>query len=153
MERLLYKSRRFLDFGSGHNPRPGYMTCDVTRSPVLDYVYDSDCHRILDCDDAAFHLVHVRNVCHHVQELERLLHELHRVIEVGGHLYIIEPAESYYKQNVLLDQIWYRAVNHRPEIWFSRTYRDFVGPATRAGFEVLKRGQRSVQDHCLFIKT
>lgn len=115
-----------IDFGCGYNPQKGYKRCDVTYSPVLDYVYDIKTNRIVDCKDNSVDEIFCRNVLHHVEDLFALFKEFHRVLKIGGVIHIIDANESGYEANKFLDNLWYKSINIRPEIWWSEQYRNFV---------------------------
>lgn len=114
-----------LDFGSGHRPRAGYLTCDCTGSPFLDYYFDPIDYRVLGCDDNTFDVIQVRNVIHHIKDLKKLFNELHRILKIGGRLVIIDSRPEAFAATVFLDTLWYRAVIPRHEVWFSTEYRDY----------------------------
>lgn len=119
-----------LDFGSGHNPRDGYQTCDITQSPYLDYAFDTESYRI-SCDDHVFDEVYLRNVIHHVADLPRLFAELQRVLKRGGHLVIEDCRRDHYRTNIILDVVWYRYIIPRYEVWFAPVYRDYISMARK----------------------
>lgn len=117
-----------LDFGSGYNPRKGYLTCDFTSNPFLDFHFEN--YKIVNkhgekVKSNSFDEIVCRNVLHHISNLELVIFELQRVLNHNGKLRIIEPNKDYFKQNVFLDKLWYRFINDRKDIWFSETYRDY----------------------------
>lgn len=114
-----------LDFGSGYNPKEGFKTCDVTMSPFLDYSFDTSEYKV-SCPDSSFEEINVRNVLHHVKDLKKLFQEFKRILTPNGILVITEPRLQFYKQNIILDTIWYRYVIPRYEVWFSPEYRNYT---------------------------
>jgi ubiquinone/menaquinone biosynthesis C-methylase UbiE len=119
-----------LDFGSGHNPRKGYKTCDITMSPYLDYVFDPDSYKV-SCADNTFSEIILKNVVHHVQDLDKLFKELKRILTDDGKLVIVEPSQEFYEKNLNLDILWYRYIIPRYEIWISNVYRNYTRIATK----------------------
>lgn len=115
--------RRKLDFGSGHRPRPGYMTCDIVGRP--DFYFDPENYHIEDVPDGYFDEIICFNVLHHVKDLDRLAQEFERVLKIGGKLIIGEPKKDCYEANKALDYLWYRWIIPRHYIWWSQTYRDW----------------------------
>lgn len=124
-----------LDFGSGYNPKDGYLTCDRTSSPKLDFVFDPDAYKIIDVDDNHFDVIRCRNVIHHVHDLRKLFLEFQRTLKVNGKLIIIEPTRKSYKSNLILDILWYRFVIPRYEVWFSPKYREYVDTLKQLKFK------------------
>lgn len=114
-----------LDFGSGYNPEPNFKTCDI-YGYCVDYYFDKDNYKILDCEENMFDEIYCRNVIHHIKDLDKLLKEFKRVLKKGGVLKIIEPRKEFYYQNYILDTLWYRFVIPRKEVWFSENYRDYI---------------------------
>ena len=112
-----------LDFGSGHNARKGFKTCDITNAPYLDYACDPETYKVT-CEDHVFDEIIIRNVLHHIKDLERLFKEMKRILTINGKIVIVEPRREFYPQNVNLDILWYRYIIPRYEIWYSRFYRD-----------------------------
>jgi ubiquinone/menaquinone biosynthesis C-methylase UbiE len=112
-----------LDFGSGHNPKPGYLTCDITQAPFLDYSFDPENYKIT-AEDGEFDEVFIRNVIHHVPDLDRMFEEIHRVVKPSGIVMIEDCSEEHYSANKILDKLWYRFVIPRPEVFISESYRN-----------------------------
>lgn len=120
---ILYTAREMnkLDFGSGHNPKEGYKTCDIHG--YVDYYFDNIEYKIIT-DDNVFDEIRCHNVIHHIQDLRKLSKEFNRVIRPGGTLEITESTRECYKMNYYLDFLWYRFIIPRHDIWFSPKYRD-----------------------------
>lgn len=114
-----------IDFGSGYNPNPEYKTCDITYLPNLDYVYDQDNNIILGCTINSVDEFYLRNVVHHLPDMERTFKCLLSYLKHNGEIKIVDVRKEFYKQNVILDIIWYRYVIPRYEVWFSNHYRDY----------------------------
>lgn len=115
------KEMNKLDFGSGHNPKDGYMTCDIYG--YVDYFFDPIEYAI-DCPDNFFDVIRCHNVIHHIKDIDRLSSEFHRVLKNGGIINITESTKETYRINYYLDYLWYRFIIPRYEIWFSPKYRD-----------------------------
>lgn len=124
-----------IDFGSGYAPHSGYKTCDVTYLPQLDYVYDQEENLILGCKENTVDEFYLRNVVHHLPDIHKTFSCLARYLKKEGILQIIDCRKEYYKQNVILDILWYRYVIPRYEVWFSNCYRDYFSILKELGFE------------------
>lgn len=131
-----------VDFGSGYNPAKGFLPCDITGSSTLCYHFDIHQHKLFEytkkhfipnhknyamtlCKDESINIFLMKNVIHHIYSLEDTFKELHRVLSKNGKLRIIEAIEPYYGINKILDNLWYRGINKRSDIWFSSEYRDY----------------------------
>lgn len=114
-----------LDYGSGHNPRKGYKTSDITGAPFLDYTINPYTYRV-NCPNNTFDEILVRNVFHHITQPNNLLKELKRILTRDGKVVIVEPTEEAYPANVALDKLWYRYIIPRPEIYICEQYRDIT---------------------------
>ena len=78
-----------IDFGSGYNPNKEYKTCDITGSPILDYMYDKK-DTILDLKEKSVDEFYLRNVVHHIPDLKRTFKCLKKYLKNGGKIKIIE---------------------------------------------------------------
>lgn len=114
-----------IDFGSGYNPNSDYKTCDITNLPNLDYVYNQDKNTIVGLDYNSVDEFYLRNVVHHLKNLENTFSCLIKHLKNGGIIKIIDVRKEEYQKNVILDIIWYRYVIPRYEIFFSKKYRDY----------------------------
>lgn len=123
-----------IDFGSGYNPKSGYKMCDITNAPFLDFVYDGN--EIVGCKKHSVAEFYLRNVVHHIKNLEEVFSMLHSYLKRNGTIKIIDVRKDYYKQNVILDIIWYRYVIPRKEIWFSTVYRNYFEILRQLGFQL-----------------
>jgi ubiquinone/menaquinone biosynthesis C-methylase UbiE len=124
-----------IDFGSGYSHNKEYKTCDITYMPNLDYVYDSIANEIIGCNEKSVDEFYLRNVVHHIPDLEKTFRCLHRYLKRKGLIKIIDARKEYYKQNIILDIIWYRYVIPRYDIWFSTHYRDYFKTLVELNFE------------------
>lgn len=120
-----------IDFGSGYNPKDGYKTCDITYAPNLDFVFDQQKYKIINCADNSVDEIYCRNVLHHVKDLEKLFIEFRRVLKVGGRLVIVEPAKEHFDANLAKDFLWYRFIIPRHEVWYSEEYREYISDLER----------------------
>jgi hypothetical protein len=105
-----------IDIGSGYNPAVGYKT--------LDSNYSSNYHDIEELPSVD--VFRCRNVIHHIQNLNLFFKQLHEKLKNNGKIIIIEPIEEFYKQNLFLDNLWYRWINKRNDIYISNSYRDYL---------------------------
>lgn len=131
----------FIDYGSGYNPKKGYKTCDFTTNPCLDYnVID---YKIYNKDGELPHnsvsIFRLRNVIHHIQNLQKLFENLKNYLRDDGVIEIIDVNEEHYLANVCLDNLWYRYVIPRKEIFIADNYRDYAKVAKKTGFNVLSQ--------------
>lgn len=141
-----------IDFGSGYNPNKGYKTCDITYSPTLDYVYDIKKQTILELEENTVDEFYLKNVVHHIKELEVTFLVLKKYLKKGGKLHIIDANEKYFKQNVILDILWYRWLIPQQEIWFSRNYRDYKKILKELGFTKQLDLQNQEKEESIWIK-
>lgn len=126
-----------IDFGCGYNPKKGYKSCDITNSPILDYLYviEEDCIECLELKSVdEFYL---RNVVHHIPDIEKTFNVLKKYLCSGGKITIIDVRKEYFLKNVILDIIWYRYIIPRYEIWIGRKYRDYKSILTKLGLKML----------------
>ncbi len=135
MKRLKNLRKLKIDFGSGYNPNKDYKICDITNLPNLDYVYDQDNNIILGCHENTVDEFYLRNVVHHIPDMERTFKCLLKYLKSDGEIKIIDVREEYFKQNVILDILWYRYVIPRYEVWFSKHYRDYFKVLESLGME------------------
>jgi len=61
-----------LDFGSGHNPKKGYKTCDI--SGYVDFYFDPINYKI-NCSDNSFDMIRCRHVIHHIKDMPWFIRE------------------------------------------------------------------------------
>lgn len=125
-----------IDFGSGYNPKNGYKTCDITTFPQLDFQYDRK-DKIIGLKEKSVDVFYLRNVVHHIPDLQRTFSALKKYLKVGGKLVVIDCNKSHYKINVLLDNLWYRFVNNNDRIFISKNYRDYINVLIKLGFKQL----------------
>lgn len=145
-----------IDYGSGYNPKPGYKTCDITESPMLDYVV-RDYHifsREGELESETVDAFHCRNVLHHIKDLKMALEQIARYLKKGGTLEIIEPTEEAFGVNWFLDCFWYRWFdNGKRNVWFSDRWRDYVAVAKECGFEVTSHEVKEEKDIWVLTRT
>ncbi len=127
-----------IDFGSGYNPRPGYKTCDFIPLPTLDYWFDANNNVIMGLSEDSVDEFYLRNTIHHIPDLQGLCRLLYKYLRSNGIITVIEPCPSAFPVNYLLDCIYYRWVNSKPEIWFSSEYRDYFRCFVVNGFSILE---------------
>jgi ubiquinone/menaquinone biosynthesis C-methylase UbiE len=140
----------YLDFGSGYNPKDGYLKCDFTYSPTLDFIFDNQKYKIINAENKYFDIIRCKNVIHHIQDIRKLFLEFQRVLKINGKLIIIEPSEKNYKTNLILDILWYRFIIPRYEIWFSNKYRDYASYLEELNFGKLLRTEIKEKEYYIF---
>lgn len=144
-----------IDFGSGYNPKQGYKSCDFTENPILDFqvknykiYYDLNKELSENSVDEFF----VRNTIHHIKDLNQLFKMFFKYLKNDGKLIIIEVNEKNFKANLFLDQLWYRYIIPRSEIWFSKTYRNYKKIALKHGFKLKKENIENEKEIMEFFK-
>lgn len=143
MKKLKNLTKLKIDFGSGYNPNKDYKVCDITWLPNLDYVYDQENNVILGCESTSVDEFYLRNVVHHIPDLKKTFKCLLSYLKDDGEIKIIDVRKNFYKQNVILDILWYRYVIPRYEVWFSKHYRDYFKILESLG---MKRVEYYIQD-------
>lgn len=128
-----------IDFGSGYNPEKGYLTCDMTYSPALDYVYDIQSNEILYCEENSVTEFRLKNVLHHCKNIQRISECLYRYLKENGVVRIIEPRPEKYDSNRSLDIFWYRYIYPRYEI--------FIPPVKRVDYVSIFSGKFEIVSH------
>ena len=116
---------RKLDYGSGRQPKKGFLSSDFCGSPGYDF-YIKD-YRVLGAKDHSFDVIHCRNVIHHIPEsdLPLLFNEFKRLLKPNGHLILSEPRKEFHMQNKILDIIWYRFLVNDRKIKVPDAYVDY----------------------------
>lgn len=114
-----------LDYGSGRQPKQGFMSSDFCGSPNYDF-YIRD-YKVLDAKDHSFDVIHCRNVIHHIPEkdLPKLFAEFKRLLKHDGQLIISEPRKEFHEQNKFLDLIWYRFLTYDNKIMIPDEYVNY----------------------------
>lgn len=114
-----------LDYGSGRQPKTGYLTSDFVGTPNYDYYIRN--YKVLGAKDHSFEAIHCRNVIHHIPEkdLPTLFNEFKRLLKKDGLLIISEPRKEFHEQNKLLDWIWYRHLVNDTNIMIPDEYVDY----------------------------
>lgn len=125
-----------LDYGSGRQPKEGFLSSDFCGAPNYDF-YIKD-YKVLGAKDHSFDVIHCRNVIHHIPEcdLPVLFAEFNRLLKPEGQLIISEPREKFHKQNLILDIIWYRFLVYDDKIMLPYKYVDYKQYLT--DFEVIE---------------
>ena len=115
----------YLDYGTGRKHPKGFKTSDFTGSPKYDYMIED--YKIEELDDGVVDVLHCRNVIHHIvpEDVNKVIGEFRRLLKKGGELRISEPKKEYFKQNKILDIIWYRYLYYDRDIYLPTFYYDF----------------------------
>lgn len=127
-----------IDIGSGYNPKPGYKTADITGSPNLDYyIKDNKIYsRDGELKENSVDKFRLCNVVHHVKDLNATLVNLFKYLKRSGEIEIIDCNKAHYFSNFCLDNLWYRYVIPRKEIFIADAYRDYASLAKKIGFNI-----------------
>lgn len=125
-----------LDYGSGRQPKEGFLTSDFCGAPNYDF-YIKD-YKVLGTKDHSFDVIHCRNVIHHIPEkdLPLLFAEFKRLLKHNGQLIISEPRKELHLQNLILDIIWYRFLTYDRSIMLPQKYVDYKKYLT--DFEIIE---------------
>lgn len=102
-----------VDFGSGHNPRKGFLSCDKTGN--VDLYYNEETNEIEGLDKSV-DIFYLRNVVHHLPSIERVVECLLKYLTKNGRVVVIEPTRESFGANLFLDFLWYRGINKREDI-------------------------------------
>lgn len=139
-----------LDYGSGAQPKQGYLSSDFCGAPNYDFFIQD--YQVLDVQDESFEEVHCRNVIHHIpkEDLPKLTAEFKRLLKNGGRLVISEPRKEFHKQNLILDIIWYRFLKNESKIKLPTEYVDYK--EYMEGFEMVHSYDEFNNEIVTFIK-
>lgn len=114
-----------LDYGSGSQPKEGFLTSDFVGTPNYDF-YIKD-YKVIGAKDHSFDVIHCRNVIHHIPkaDLPKLFDEFKRLLKHDGQIIISEPRKEFHLQNKILDIIWYRFLTYDRNIMIPNEYVDY----------------------------
>lgn len=131
----------YIDIGSGYNPAKGYKTADITGLPQLDYIIKENkiYSNISELKGNSVNKFRLRNVIHHVKNLDGFFNSLFKYLKKDGIIEIIDCNKTNYFANFCLDNLWYRYVIPRKEIFIADNYRDYAKVAKKNGFNVLRQ--------------
>lgn len=118
-----------IDVGSGYNPKKGYLTCDSN--------YSCDFYSIDDIPDNVVHKFHIRNVLHHIQDIEEFIWNIKIKCINGCIIHVEDCSELFYTKNLCLDILWYRFILNRHDIYIHWCYRNFINIFKTIGFDVI----------------
>lgn len=143
-----------IDIGSGYNPAKGYKTADITGMPYLDYLIKDDkiYSRHGELKENSVDMFKLRNTIHHVENLNILLNNLFKYLKPNGIIKIIDCNKEHYFSNYCLDNLWYRYVIPRKEIFIANTYRDYTNLAKKIGFNLLNRTSKNEKEFIILQK-
>ena len=102
----------------------------------MDFQYDGK-DGIVGLRERTVDEFYLRNVVHHIPDLQRTFATLKKYLKVGEKLIIIDCNKDHYKTNVFLDNLWYRFVDNNNEIFISKQYRDYINVLIKLGFKQL----------------
>ena len=112
-----------LNLGCGEQYREGYVNCDVLPQVKADRYFDLDCFPYPLESDSADEIL-MDNVLEHLEDIPRVMAELHRVLKPGGRLKLIVP---YAKTD------WaFQDPTHRH--YFTERSMDYFAAGTRYSF-------------------
>ncbi len=140
-----------IDFGSGYNPKEGYLTCDITYSPYLDYVYDIENNKILGLEEKSVDEFYLKNVLHH-SDIEAVAKCLFQYLKRDGIITIIEPLPEKYDSNRCLDIYWYRYIYPRYEYKIPPFHREDYVKIFKKYFKIESHTTNEIYDIYTFKK-
>lgn len=132
----------WVDIGSGYNPAKGYIRVD--ENCFAEY----KC--ISDLQDKSIAKARLRNVIHHIENLENFVHILSKKVDIGKYVIIIDVNKDYYKKNLCLDYLWYRWLSYRPDIYISKSYKDPQKYFENEGFSLVRRFVKLEKEYFIF---
>jgi len=124
-----------IDLGSGYNPKKGYKTCDVNA--YCNY-YD-----INEIKNNSVDVFHIRNVLHHVENLDEFISKIYKKLKIGGKIHLIDCSEEAYSSNLYLDRLWYRWITNRKDIYISPKYRDIFSYFNNNKFKIISNKKKN----------
>jgi predicted SAM-dependent methyltransferase len=83
-------SLKVLDVGCGNRKRPGAIGIDMNPRTDADVVHNLDMFPY-PFEDSSFDEIYVDNVLEHLQDVVKVMEELHRISKTGGLVKIIVP--------------------------------------------------------------
>lgn len=139
--RILLTQNLCIDIGSGYNPAKGYKTADITEFPNLDYIIKNNkiYSKISELKVNSVDKFRLRNVIHHVKNLDEFFNNLFKYLKKTGIIEIIDCNKTNYFANFCLDNLWYRYIIPRKEIFIADNYRDYTKIAKKNGFNVIQQ--------------
>jgi SAM-dependent methyltransferase len=82
-----------LNLGCGQDIRQGYVNLDIIKRDGVDVVHDLNSFPYPFADDS-FDEIYTSHVLEHVDDVMRVLEELHRILAIGGTLIVKVPYYS-----------------------------------------------------------
>lgn len=81
---------KILDVGCGHKKRPGAVGIDILEDSDADIVHDLNSFP-WPIDDDEFDVIYATHVLEHLEDVIKIMEELHRILKPGGRLIIETP--------------------------------------------------------------
>lgn len=133
-----------LDFGSGYAPCPKWATLDCGANCTF--------NAIDEIPDNSIDKIRFRNVLHHIENLESLFNAMIPKFTNRIRITVIECRPEYFKSNVFLDNLWYRGITKRPDIYIANQYRDYAVTILNKGFEMIRSSTTDEKEIKIFKK-
>lgn len=89
------KNKKKLNFGSGKDIKKGYINVDITKFPGTDKAFNFD-HFPYPFKDNEFDEIYSDNVIEHLEDVTKVMKELHRITKKDGVIRIIVPYYNCY---------------------------------------------------------
>ena len=86
-------SPSILDLGCGNSKTAGALGMDILPGPQVDLVHDLN-RLPWPFEDGGFDAIHCRDVLEHLEDIPRVLQEIHRVARKGARVHITTPHYS-----------------------------------------------------------
>lgn len=118
-----------LNFGCGKKIKKGYINVDITNFPGVDKKFDFNVFPY-PCKKNEFDEILIDNVLEHLDDIQYVMKELHRITKPGGILRIIVPYYNCYGA--------YNDVTHKH--YFSHlSFEPFYKPDSRGNYFIKER--------------
>lgn len=140
----------FIDLLSGYNPEYGYKSVDYIPNYGIDYLLDLNTYDIDGIPEGSVNKIRCRNGLHHIPNLDKLIKKCLTITSECVIIDIIEPSKECYKSNLFLDNLYYRWINQREDIWFSDRYRNYIQMFENSGFILTQYKQIDEKEYCTF---
>jgi len=79
-----------LNFGSGRDLRAGFTNLDLVDMPGVDIVHNANVFPY-PIKTGFFDYIEARDILEHLDDVVKVMEELHRILKVGGELFIRVP--------------------------------------------------------------
>ena len=128
-----------------YNPKPGYKSLDCNSY--------CDHHSLDELDDCSVDKFHIRNTLHHIEDIDGFVVKLKSKLKEGGEIEVIDCSKEYFKQNLCLDNLWYRYIFNRPDIFIQQEFIDYSKLFDAAGLKIVEHFENKEKLTLIFNKS